>query len=272
MVVGELKSENKSITFQCSDGTNMDAYLSRPSDSAIPRPAIIVIHEAWGLNEQIMGVTRRHSQEGSFVAIAPNLFTRHSNILTEKNIAGAMKLMHSIPNDKRNDPAAIQRLMESRSETDRKVMAFFFSGREAFEKVMANDLISCIHYLQNLEFVVKERIGMIGFCLGGGLAYQISTMFPCRATVAFYGSNPKPLEAVANISGPVLGIYAGEDERINSGIPAIVKSMIQYKKTFEMKLYKGVQHAFFTETMPTYDKSAAEDAWYKSLSFFNKYL
>jgi carboxymethylenebutenolidase len=73
---------------------------------------------------------------------------------------------------------------------------------------MANDLISCTDYLQNLEFVTKERIGVTGFCLGGGLAYQLSTMFPFGAVVAFYGANPKPLEAVAKITGPVLGIYA----------------------------------------------------------------
>jgi carboxymethylenebutenolidase len=127
-------------------------------------------------------------------------------------------------------------------------------------------------YLQNLEFVMKERIGVTGFCLGGGLTYQISTMFPFSAAVAFYGANPKPLEAVAKITGPVLGIYAGEDDWVNSGLPAIVESMIKYKKTFEMKLYRGVQHAFFNETMPTYDKSAAEDAWQKAVSFFNKYL
>jgi carboxymethylenebutenolidase len=250
----------------------MDAYLSRPSDPAIPRAAIIVIHEAWGLNEQIMGITRRNAQEGSFVAIAPNLFTRHSDILTEKNIARAMKPMFYMPPNKRNGPVAIEKLMESISETDKWVMSFFFSGREAFEKVMVNNLISCIHYLQNLEFVVKERIGVIGFCLGVWLVYQISTTFPFSETVVFYWANPKPLEDVANISGPVLGIYAGEDERVNSGLPALVESTIKYKKTFEMKLYRGVQHAFFNETMPTYDKSAAEDAWEKALSFFNKYL
>jgi dienelactone hydrolase len=72
--------------------------------------------------------------------------------------------------------------MESMSETDRKVMNFFFSGREAFEKIMANDLIRCTAYLQKLEFVTKERIGVTGFCLGG-LAYQISTMFPFGAAV-----------------------------------------------------------------------------------------
>ena len=180
--------------------------------------------------------------------------------------------MFSIPREKRNDPTAIQELMESMSETDRKVMNFFVSRREAFEKVMANDLIGCTNYLQNLEFVTKERLGVTGFCLGGGLAYQISTMFPFRAAVVFYGANPKPLEAVANITGPVLGIYAGEDDTINSGLPAIVESMIKYKKTFEMKLYSGVQHAFFNETMPVYNKSAAEVAWERAVSFFSKYL
>jgi len=126
----------------------MAAYLSGPGDSVGPYPAIVVIHEAWGLNEQIKGVTRRYANEG-FAAIAPNLFTRHSDLLTEKNVANAMIPMFSIPREKRNDPTAIQELMESMSETDRKVMNFFFSGREAFEKVIANDLISRTAYLQN---------------------------------------------------------------------------------------------------------------------------
>jgi carboxymethylenebutenolidase len=80
------------------------------------------------------------------------------------------------------------------------VTNFFFSGREAFEKVMVNDLIRCANYLQNLEFVSKEKIGVTGFCMGGGLAYQISTIFPFSATVPFYGANPKPLEAVSKIA------------------------------------------------------------------------
>jgi hypothetical protein len=70
-----------------------------------------------------------------------------------------MTPMFSMPREKRNDPNAIQKLMESMSETDRKVMNFFFSGREAFEKVMTNDLISRTDYLQDLKFVTIERIG-----------------------------------------------------------------------------------------------------------------
>lgn len=78
---------NEDVTFKCSDGTEMIAYISRPK-SAGPQPAIIVIHEAWGLNEQIKGVARRHAEQ-DFVAIAPHLF-RHADLLTEKNIERAM--------------------------------------------------------------------------------------------------------------------------------------------------------------------------------------
>jgi carboxymethylenebutenolidase len=80
-----VKSENKLITFKCSDEADMTSYLCKPSDSVGPNPAIIVIHEVFGLNEQIMGVAKRYAEEG-FIAIAPNLFTRHSDLLTEKNI------------------------------------------------------------------------------------------------------------------------------------------------------------------------------------------
>jgi carboxymethylenebutenolidase len=271
-----METKSQSTTFRCSsDGVEMIAYLSQPVSSGQQEqqqyPAIIVIHEAWCLNEQIKGVATRYAEQG-FVAIAPHLFTRHTDLLTENNIKRAMALMFSIPPEKRNDPSTIENIMKSATETDGKILHFFFSGRDALEKVMADDIISCVNYLTNLEYVKKDRLGITGFCLGGGLAYQLSTMYPFNATVAFYGANPKPLDAVAKTTGPVLGIYAGEDQRINSDVPALVEYMIKYKKDFEMAVYKGAQHAFFNETMPVYDKRAAEDAWKKAVSFFNRHL
>ena len=73
----------------------------------------------------------------------PQIFLLDILIFSEKNIAKAMIPMFSMPREKRKDPITIQELMEGMSETDRKVMNFFFSGRDAFEKVMANNLISC---------------------------------------------------------------------------------------------------------------------------------
>lgn len=256
--------------FGCPDGTNVTAFLSRPKDQE-RHPGIIVIHEAWGLNDQIRGVARRYAERG-FVAVAPHLFTRQKDVMTESNVEKAMKSMFSVPPDKRNDRGTIQEVMKTMSEAEREVVKVFFLGRESLEKTMIGDLISCKDFLQAQSFVRGDRLGITGFCMGGGLAYQLSTLHPFSATVPFYGANPKPIDSVANISGPVLGIYAGEDMRINAEVPALVESMIKHKKSFEMKVYQGVQHAFFNETRPVYDREAAEDAWARAISFFERHL
>jgi carboxymethylenebutenolidase len=264
-----METEDQDTAFKCADGTMMSAFVSRPKEGKCP--GIIVIHEAFGLNEQIRGVAKRYAKEG-YVAIAPNLFTRNSDVMNEKNIESAMRHMWSIPPDKRGDPATIQGFMSMMSETERKVANIFFLGREEMEKQMGQDLLDCKNHLQSLNFVVKEKLGIMGFCMGGGLAYQLSTMYPFSASVPFYGANPKPLESVEKISGPVLAFYAGEDERINAGVPSLVEAMVKYKKQFSLKIYRGAQHAFFNETRPSYNKEAANDAWESSLAFFNKNL
>ena len=265
-----METEDQDTAFKCADGSMMISFLSRPKDRD-QHPGIIVIHEAFGLNEQIRGVARRYAGEG-YVTIAPNLFTRNAEVMNEKNIESAMRLMWSLPPDKRNDPNAIQGLMSKMSETERKVANTFFLGRDAMEKQMAQDLLDCKNYLQSLNFVVKEKLGIMGFCMGGGLTYQLSTMYPFSASVPFYGANPKPLESVEKISGPILAFYAGEDERINAGVPSLVEAMVKHKKQFSLKIYKGAQHSFFNETRPSYNKEAASDAWESSLAFFNNNL
>ncbi len=257
------------VTYKCSDGVEMTACVASPKIEG-RHPAIIVVHEAWGLNDQIKSVADRYAQQG-FVAVAPHLFSRNKD-LTEKAIEKAMMHMWQIPPEKRNDPATIQALMASLSEDDRKIVNFFHSGREAAEKTMTQDLLSCVNYAKTLENVDAKRLGITGFCLGGGLAYQLATEYPFKAVVPFYGANPKPLEAVAKITGAVFGIYAGEDLRITGGVPGLVESMIANKKTFQMKIYQGTQHAFFNETRHSYNKEAAEDAWAMTLAFFNRYL
>jgi carboxymethylenebutenolidase len=264
-----METKDQNTTFNCTDGTAMSAFISRPKDGE--HPGIIVIHEAFGLNEQIRGVAKRYAKEG-YATIAPNLFTRNGDIMNEKNIESTMRYMWTVPPDKRSDPDTIQELMRKMSETERKVANIFFLGREEMEKQMAKDLSDCRSYLQSRDFVVDEKLGIMGFCMGGGLTYQLSTMYPFSASVPFYGANPKPLGSIENISGPILAFYAGEDERINAGVPSLVEAMVKYKKQFSLKIYKGAQHSFFNETRPSYNKEAASDAWESSLAFFNKNL
>jgi len=264
-----METKDQDTTFNCADGTMMSAFISRPKDGEYP--GIIVIHEAFGLNEQIRGVAKRYASEG-YATIAPNLFTRNGDVMNEKNIETTMRYMWTVPPDKRSDPDTIQELMSKMSEIERKVANIFFLGREEMEKQMAKDLLDCRSHLQSLDFVVNEKLGIMGFCMGGGLTYQLSTMYPFSASVPFYGANPKPLGSVENISGPILAFYAGEDERINAGVPSLVEAMVKCKKQFSLKIYKGAQHSFFNETRPSYNKEAASDAWESSLAFFNKNL
>jgi carboxymethylenebutenolidase len=265
-----METTGQDIMVKCADGVEMKAFLARPTGSE-KYPAIIIVHEAWGLNEQIREVAKRYAAEG-YVTIAPHLFSRQGDLMSEKNIEGAMKRMWSLPPEKRNDKDAIEALMKTMTETERKVANTFFLGRESMEKVMADDLLSVKDYLQAQGFVHGDRLGITGFCMGGGLSYQLATMHSFKATVPFYGANPKPLEAVAKISGSVLGIYAGEDERINAGIPALTEAMLKHKKDFGIRVYKGTQHAFFNDTRPVYDRAAADNAWSIALSFFNRQL
>jgi carboxymethylenebutenolidase len=264
-----METRDQDTTFNCADGTAMTAFISRPTDGKYP--GIIVIHEAFGLNAQIRGVATRYAKEG-YATIAPNLFTRNADVMNEKSIESTMRYMWAVPPDKRADPVAIKELMSKMPETEREVAKIFFLGREEMEKQMAQDLLECKNHLQSLDFVVKEKLGIMGFCLGGGLTYQLSTMYPFSASVPFYGANPKPLGSVENISGPILAFYAGEDERINAGVPSLVEAMVKYKKQFSLKIYKGAQHSFFNETRPSYNKEVASDAWESSLAFFNRNL
>lgn len=264
-----MEFSNRTVTFKGFDGTDIIAYVATPKTKG-KHPAIIVVHEAWGLNVQIKGVADRYAQQG-FVSMAPHLFSRQKD-LTEQAIEKAMMRMWQIPLEKRNDPTAVQGLMQSLPQSDRKIITYFFSGRERAEKEMTQDLLFGIDYIKNLDAVDGESLGITGFCLGGGLSYQLATAYPFKAAVPFYGANPKPLEAVAKIHGPVFGVYAGEDQRITSGVPALVESMIRYKKTYQLKIYQGTQHAFFNETKPSYNKAAADDAWAMALAFFKKYL
>jgi carboxymethylenebutenolidase len=89
--------------------------------------------------------------------------------------------------------------------------------------------------------------------------------------VPFYGPNP-PLEDVPRIRAAVLAIYGELDSRINAGIPAIREAMQRAGVTFEIHIYPGADHAFFNDTGPRYRPEAAEDAWRRTLAWFDRYL
>lgn len=265
-----MRIVDDNILIKTKDGVEVQSYITYPQEKN-GYPSILIIHEIWGLNDQIKGVAQRYAREG-YVVLAPHLFSRAGDVLKEEHIRKAMIPIFSLPREKRSDPTSLKNLLSEMGETEKKVVQMLFMQREALQQKIVEDAVNCYEFLKNLDVVNSDKIGVTGFCFGAGLAFQLSTMLPFEASVIFYGANPKPLESVANIKGPVLAFYAGEDEMVDAGIPALIEAMLKHKKTYALKLYSGVQHAFFNETSSVYDQPSAENAWHLALQHFNTYL
>jgi carboxymethylenebutenolidase len=226
--------EARDLTFP-GEGLDIVGYLAKPKGEG-PFPAILVSHENRGLTDHIKDVTRRLAKAG-YVGLAVDLLSSQG---------GTAKV---------SDPAQIPSILSGTPPDE--LAGYFLKG---------------IEYLQAQPFVSKDRLGMVGFCFGGGMTWLVATKAPqLKAAVPFYGPNP-PLEAVPNIRAAVLGIYGENDQRINAGIPAIEEAMRQNGKTFENVIYPGANHAFHNDTGRNYNPEAAVDAWSRTLAWFEKYV
>jgi len=209
-------------------------YLTRPAGEG-PFAVILVCHENRGLTPHIEDVTRRLAQAG-YAALAVDLLSRSG---------GTASL----------NPSDVPGILGNTSPD--QFVADFLSGWE---------------YLKTLPYTNPERVGMVGFCFGGGVTWLMATRMPeLLAAVPFYGPHP-PLEDVPDIQAAVLGIYAGNDQRINQGIPDIEQAMAENNKVFEKIIYPGVDHAFHNDTGSRYNAEAATDAWKRTLEWFERYV
>ena len=259
------------ITYDGEAG-KIQAYLSRPAGDG-PHPAVIVIHEIFGLNEQIKGVADRFAREG-YVALAPHLYSRPGINLTTETVTETMSFQFSLQREKMGDPAYIQqeiaKLPEGKREVVQKALPVMMGPSNKAK--YGQDLVKAVDFLNASPFVPQGKVASLGFCFGGGMSIFLACHAALAASVVFYGENPNPIDLVQNIHGPVLGLYGAEDMRINGRLDELVKAMTGYKKDFEMKIYPGAAHAFFNETRPNYREAAANDAWERVLRLFQRTL
>lgn len=215
---------------------NIKGYLSRPKASG-PFPGLIIIHENRGLTGHIKDVARRYANQG-YAVLAPDLLSR---------VGGTAQF----------------------ATTNEAVAAI---GTLSGEGVI-QDLNSAFTYLESLPFVNKNRIGVLGYCWGGGNSLLFTTRnSSLKAAVVYYGPNPAKLDDVANITAPLLGMYGADDTRITVNVPVLEEAMKKYNRTFEYKIYPGAAHAFFNDTGTLYNAEAASDAWQNTVAFLQKHL
>ncbi|KWV40790.1 carboxymethylenebutenolidase [Rhizobium altiplani] len=223
----------KDVTYPGGAG-EMKGYFVEPKDASGKLGAVIVIHENRGLNPHIRDVARRMALEG-FIALAPDFLSPQGG--TPENEDKAREMFSTL-----DRPATV-------------------ANAEA-----------TLTYLSKLDNS-NGKVGVIGFCWGGGLVNDFAVASPdLKAGVAYYGAQPKAAD-VPGIKAALMLHYAGLDDRINAGIDAYKKALQDNGKDFQIFVYDGVNHAFNNDTSAArYDKKAADLAWSRTVEFLKKNL
>jgi carboxymethylenebutenolidase len=255
-------------------------YYAAPERAQGPLPGVLVIQEVFGVNEHIQDVTRRIAAAG-YAALAPDLFAVNGArpaALREERIAEAMRFAGSLPpgamfDPARRDaalsalpPAEASRILESFQE------AFSFVAPARQQALMA-PLGRSFRYLREERPETKgQKIGCVGFCMGGGLSALLACEEPALSAAAvFYGMAPAA-EKVSAVTCPLIAFYGALDQRVNAGIPGFQDSMKKARKSFTHFVYDGAGHSFFNDDSPAYNVKAARDAFHKLLAFFSNTL
>ena len=227
----DLKLIEKETTFKSGVDT-LKGFVARPNKEG-KFPAVVVIHEIYGLNDNIRNITRRLAKEG-YAAMAVDLFGGRIKAVCIARAMGAMLT----------------------GKTDH------FGTR---------DLKSALDYFSEESFVDAEHLGAIGFCMGGGFAIVWACEDKRLKTIApFYGTNPKPIEKLKDICS-VVGSYPEKDFTAKMG-KKLNEVLDEQAIPHNIKIYEGAKHSFMNEDGKAYDPEAAEDAWERTLEFFKKHI
>jgi carboxymethylenebutenolidase len=205
-------------------------------DKPGPAPGVLVIHEWWGLDAWVKEQARNLAREG-YAALAVDLYRGK---VTDKQ-EEAHQLMMGAPRDR-----------------------------------ALRDLKAAYAFLQTRPEVTRDRIGVIGWCMGGMYAMALATEEPgLDAVVAYYGAPPTDPAAIAKIQAPVLGNFGAEDKGPSpEQVKAFEAAMKKAGKTVDVKVYEGAGHAFANVNNPWkgYRETAAKDAWSRTVAFFDRHL
>ena len=229
---GALRVETSSVIYK-SGTEEVHGYLARPAGAG-PFPGLVVIHEWWGLNEQIKDLAGKLAREG-YVALAVDLYRGR----VTADPSEAHELMRGLPEDR-----AIR------------------------------DLKAAAAYLRSRSDVLGDRIGSIGWCMGGGYSLTLAIhQRDLAACVIYYGRLATDKSLLNQIGAPVLGLFGEQDRGIPpSAVRAFDRAMNSLGKQTEIHIYPGAGHAFANPTRPSYRQDAAADAWKRTLAFFSKRL
>lgn len=242
--------ETRDITFP-SDGFQMKGYLARPKASGT-YPAVIVLHEAFGLVEHERDVARRFANAG-FIALAPDIYSRVGPLKNASDMTEVRAKMFGLP-----------------------------------DRQLVRDFEAAAAYLR-AQSGCNSKVGCVGFCVGGRwtLLFACSSDkvnaaidcwggFALRATpdAATTPERPTPvIDLIPQLHCPLFLVCGEEDQNPSpADAEAIRQRLEQSGKTFQFEMFKNAGHAFFADYRPSYREKAAFELWPKMVTFFKTYL
>ncbi len=232
----DVRVSTRRAEFPSAQGHGQVRGLLVQPAAAMPEkgwPAVLVVHENRGLNPYIEDVARRLAVAG-YVAFAPD----------------ALAPLGGYPGNEDDARKLFTQLDQAKSRQDFLAAALALHGLPQ----------------------TNHRVGVVGFCYGGGMANWLATQWPeLAAAVPYYGGQA-PAGDVPRIKAPLQLHYAGNDERINAGWPAYETALLAAGVRHEAHLYPGTQHGFHNDSTPRFDAAAAGLAWQRTLTFFERHL
>lgn len=239
------------------EGQDMQCYVSMP-EAVGTYPAVIVIMEAFGVNQHIRDVADRLAKEG-YVTIAPALYHREGVEPEAREGSNPVFGYGTEVADARS--AAMAKLRDDS---------------------LAKDINASITYLKTIPRVDGDSIGIVGFCVGGRITYLAATSCAgLKAASVFYGGRilipfgdgPAPIELTKSIECPVLGSFGDLDQNPTPADVSKIEALLkQHGKVHDFKMYPGAGHGFFCDERDSYHEPSAKDAWARTLAWFEKYL
>jgi carboxymethylenebutenolidase len=237
--INESPRHGEWVNIDAGMGDRVDAYLVYP-ERGDDAPVVIVVHEIYGLTDWIRAVADQLAADG-FIAIAPDM-------LSGKAPGGEGSRAVN-----RDEARSMIRSLEW-DEIERRLNA-------------------TARYATSLP-AASSRYGVVGFCWGGGTSFLYATEQPALgAAVVYYGVSPET-EKLGNIAAPVLGLYGGNDNRVNATIPDAEREMKRRGKKYEVNIYDGAGHAFLRNQSGQNgaNMNAAKKAWPRMVEFFRENL
>jgi carboxymethylenebutenolidase len=231
---------NSSVIYYDNTTTGYLVYpeLADNTQQQEPMPAVIMIHEWWGLNEHIKNQADILAKEG-YVVLAVDLY--------QGEVATTSDRSRELSSSVRSNPAS------------------------AIE-----NLQSAVNYVKSLEMVDGNRIASLGWCFGGDWSLQLalnSSENPLAATIIYYGRPVTDTASLSSITWPILGIFGDQDQAIPvESVKQFASALNASGVTNDIYLYEGVGHAFANPSGDNYAPKETTDAWQKTIGFLRTHL